>query len=417
MLSVVRKLTDTDFDVFLNIYHHAYPGELTELNEERLNQIKTRWILLNNENPDLNFYGCFREDKLVGGMLLFDFTMNIFSNMMEVGGVGMVCVDLLYKKEHVAKDLMEFFHNHYYSRGSCVTTLYPFRPDFYINMGYGLGMKINQYSFTANSARNITQKKHIRYLTMDDKIQLLEFYNHYGKKIHGMILRSERGIQRLLGSYKVIGFTQNGSIKGYLAFRFKKGDPDNFIINDLVIEEFLYENPTVFQELMTFIHSQFDQIRKIIYNTFDNDFHFSLSDPRNGSPTLFRTSQETNISGVGIMYRIINAEKLFQKLKNHNFGDQTLTLKMNIDDDFFPPNSRSLIIAFKNGMPEVKSNSTSFDVETSINVSNFSSLIMGAVPFKKLHNYGLVTISDENFIDDVNKLFQCETPPITLEQF
>ena len=414
----VRKLVEDEIDEFVEIYKNAYPGEeLQKLGPDQLSQLKTRWKKVNDENPSVNFYGCFRGEKLVGGMLLFDFTMNIFSNMVDVGGVGMVCVDLLHKKEHVAKELMQFFHSHYYSRESCLTTLYPFRPDFYKKMGYGIGNKFHQFSFTPDSSTTISRKDHITTLTTDDNTNLLDFYTEYVKKNHGMILRTDRSIQRLLGTYNVIGFKQNESINGYLAFKFKKGDPDNFILNDLIIDEFLYDSPVVFQELMTFINTQYDQIRRIILNTYDGNFHFSLADPRNGSPAFFRTAQETNISGVGVMYRVLNVRKLFEILKNHNFGSQTLKLKLALEDSFLPENSGNFLIAFTDGSAKIEPESSSFDAAISMNISSFSSLIMGVIPFRELFIYGLATISDERFVDKVNKTFLSDTPPVTIEQF
>ena len=73
--------------------------------------------------------------------------MTLFDQQVDIGGVGLISVDLLHKKEHVAKNIMKAFHNHYRSQGVTLTALYPFRPDFYVKMGYGLGKKMNQYKF------------------------------------------------------------------------------------------------------------------------------------------------------------------------------------------------------------------------------------------------------------------------------
>ncbi|UZM99543.1 GNAT family N-acetyltransferase [Lysinibacillus sp. MHQ-1] len=56
---------------------------------------------MENQNHDesLNYFGLWEEGNLIGGMRLHDFQMNLFSKMIPIGGVGLVAVDLLHKKE------------------------------------------------------------------------------------------------------------------------------------------------------------------------------------------------------------------------------------------------------------------------------------------------------------------------------
>ncbi|MHA2247665.1 MAG: GNAT family N-acetyltransferase, partial [Candidatus Hodarchaeales archaeon] len=101
---IIRKLVNDDFDVFLEIWARAYPGAVpANFSEEVKKRKKEEWIKTNNENSAVNFYGCFQEDKLVGGLILYDFEMNLYSkNIVQCGGIGEVCVDLLQRKEHVS---------------------------------------------------------------------------------------------------------------------------------------------------------------------------------------------------------------------------------------------------------------------------------------------------------------------------
>ena len=143
-----RKLLAEDLVDFQQIAIKAFPAMFPdnfspEAQQGWLNRMK----LANEENPLINYYGCFKKDKLVGGMIYFDFKMTLFNRPVDVGGIGLVCVDLIHKKEHVAKNIMRTFHDHYYDRGITLTALYPFRPDFYTAMGYGLGKKMNRYRF------------------------------------------------------------------------------------------------------------------------------------------------------------------------------------------------------------------------------------------------------------------------------
>jgi predicted acetyltransferase len=62
-------------------------------------------------------------------MCLHDFTMDFLGVRIPAGGVGQVAVDLLHKKEHVAKEMMAYALRHYRELGVPLVSLYPFRPD------------------------------------------------------------------------------------------------------------------------------------------------------------------------------------------------------------------------------------------------------------------------------------------------
>ena len=122
----VKKINENEMPSFVDVWTKAYPGEVPDdFDEEKQKKLVERWNFVQNEIPTLNFYGCFRNDKLLGGMLLYDYTMNVFNTKTEVGGVALVCVDLLHKKEHVGKEIMKFSHNHFYNRDFPLTALYP----------------------------------------------------------------------------------------------------------------------------------------------------------------------------------------------------------------------------------------------------------------------------------------------------
>ncbi|MFX1247079.1 MAG: enhanced intracellular survival protein Eis [Promethearchaeota archaeon] len=368
----------------------------------------------------MNIYGCFQQDKLVGGMILYDFKMNLYGkNVVKCGGIGEVCVGLLYKKEHVAKDLMIFAHNHYYKRGYCLTCLYPFRPDFYANMGYGLGNKMNQYCFEPKALQK-SKKSNISYLSLSDLKSVFTCYQRYTSTTHGMILRTEdsRIFKQILEGMKTIGYWENGDLAGYLAFRMRRVEGGSWLQHNIHIIEFIYESPNAFRSLLTFLATQQDQIHRIIYNTHDHYFHHFLNEPRSrGSENIFHIFQESNIQGVGVMYRVINTEKFFTLLSDHRFGDQTIKLKLAVRDSFLPINDGEMLVHFQEGKPTLISANEEKVVKISLNVEHFSSLIMGAISLKRLYEYGLIQITDISHLGLLNKLFRTEEPPYTMEPF
>ena len=125
-MSKIRLLEEADYAAFVTLAANAYPAFKLASEEDR-ERIRQRFLTRSAE-PTNHFYGLFRDQRLIGGMILYDFTMRLLSVKAPVGGVGTIAVDLLHKKEKVAYELMQFFLRHYRARGATLATLYPFRP-------------------------------------------------------------------------------------------------------------------------------------------------------------------------------------------------------------------------------------------------------------------------------------------------
>ncbi|MFX1252457.1 MAG: enhanced intracellular survival protein Eis [Promethearchaeota archaeon] len=414
-MDIVKKMPNEDIGAFLDIFTNAYPGEAIPL--ESKENIIERWKQVQIEVPEIDFYGLYRDGQLQGGMRIHDYTMNFFSKKMRVMGVGAIAVDLLYKKEKVCKEMVSYFHKHCKNNGVYVSILYPFRSDFYKKMGYGYGTKMNRYQFSPNNLPRGRSKSNIRYLQKEDAKVVLDCYNRYVERTHGTILRTERDILRLITNprVKVVGYLKEEQCYGYLVFTFEDAKKGNWILNNIVIREFIYENTEALLELTGFLHTQEDQIHRIIFSTQEENFHFLLKDPRNDSNHIFKTSQETNQQGLGIMYRVLDTEKFFKQLSDHNFNNQTCKLRLSITDTFLTENHGSVIVHFENGQAKVKEDE--FEVEISLDVSEFSSLVMGVITFKELYHYGLVKISNPAYGEAINNLFLAKEKPICLTQF
>ncbi len=414
----IRKLQDSDFEEFVRLMTHAYPAMIPE---QFTSESKQRWIermkYQNNEVQEINYYGYFINGNMKGGMIFYDYIMNVWGQKINVGGIGQVCVDLLRKKENIAKKMMQYFHSHYYERGYPLTILYPFFSGFYKKMGYGIGGKYNQYRFKPISVTK-SIKKNLKFLDSSDTPNLLQFFNSNVDRMHGMIYRSENTIKRLINSYNVIAYLNGNEIQGYLAFQFNKLVKDNILRHDLVIDEFFYSSKEAFQELLTFLHSQNDQVEHIIYNTQDNEFHHLLADPRNGGNHLFLTAQECNLQGVGIMYRILNVEKFLSSLKNKFLNTSSqLTVSFKLTDSFLTKNEKAYHLKIEKGFLEVLDEGAETDVQIQIDIADFSSLLMGVVSFNTLYYSELAKISNPKYVDILDNIFKNGVSPVTIEQF
>ncbi|MGE5632328.1 MAG: enhanced intracellular survival protein Eis [Caulobacteraceae bacterium] len=417
-MEIVRKLRDEDFRQFVEIAANAYPHIGLNTAEDRL-RFEERLIKIQNEDEKTNSYGLFRDGQLLGGMRFHDFRMKMHSVKVDAGGLALVAVDLAHKKEKVAKGIVSYFLKHYRERNTPIVVLYPFRPDFYKNMGFGFGTKMNQYSIRPQHFPKGGSKEHIAFYGDTDKQLMLDCYARIAEKTNGMMDREEYELNNMLGipQNNTVVYKRGGRIEGYIVFMFKKMNEDNFLKHNIVVRELLYENAEALMELMTFLNTQDDQINRVIINTQDEYFHYLLSDPRNGTDRIFSpVCHESNIQGLGIMYRVINVRGLFEAMKGHNFNNQSCRLRLNIRDNFLEENNAGLIVHFENGNARIAEDN-GYEAEISMDIADFSSIVVGAVDFKALLKYGLAEISDVKYTPVVNELFRAEQKPICLTAF
>jgi predicted acetyltransferase len=411
-----RPLSPKDFDAAARIFGDAYPGIKIASEEER-KRFSERALKLHEEEPTAHFHGLFRDGELQGMMCFYDFSANFLQARILVGGIGQVAVALPHKKEHVAKEMMRYYLRYYRDRAAPLTALYPFRPDFYRKMGFGYGTKMNQYRVKPSALPKGPSKANARYLTESDRAGLVACYQRFVDRTHGMMAKSESEIRRIFANpqHRLVGYEKDGVIQGYLLFTFETGK--TFILNDIQVKELVYENVEALSELMTFLHSQADQIRHVIINTQDEYFHYLLLDPRNDSQRLIPdVYHESNAQGVGLMYRVIDVPGTFDLLHEHDFGGQTCTLELDIIDSFLPENAGCTLLRFEGGRVQ-RLEAGEHDLSLRLDIAEFSSLLVGSVDFRSLYRYGLAEVSDPAYVATVNRIFAVEQKPICTTSF
>jgi predicted acetyltransferase len=413
----IKKLTRKDYDAFIDIVANAYPGMqiVTRADKER-----TRRLLVSAaKRPGPYHYAAYRKNTMVGGMALYDFMMNLSGAMIRVGGIGLVAVDLLHKKEKICRDMVIFFMDRYHKEKVHLVALYPFRPDFYKKMGFGYGTLLNQYSIKPGDLPRTSGKSHVHFLHKRDIRSIKACHARFLAQRHGMMTDRETKWIHLFDNpqIRVAGYKQGPRVTGYIIFTFRKAHETNWIKNDLVIREFVYESREAFSGLIAFLHSQSDQVNRILYGTQDEYFHHILHDTRSGSDNLLiPLAHETNTQGIGLMYRVIDMRGLFNSLTAHRFGAVTMCLKITVIDSFYPSNADSTIVCFTDGRPRIQKKGL-HDVEITLDISDFSSLLVGAVDFKHLYRFGLADISDERHVQAVDQLFRTAEKPLCMTQF
>jgi predicted acetyltransferase len=412
-----RPLAERDYGAFYTITTNAYPGFNLRSAEDRDRFLKS--IAERMAAAPMSYCGLYRGDTLLGGARLHDFVMNVRGAQVKAAGIGMVAVDLAHKKEHVARDLLHGWLEYCRAQGVLFALLYPFRPDFYKQMGFGYGTKLSQYHVPPAALPASGDKSRVAIIEASEQSLVGACYERVAARTNGLIRKSDAEVTAFFSNpaRRVAGYRDGAALRGYVVFSFTDAAPNQFLTYDLIVHELIYETREALLGLLAFLRSQADQVNRIEFNTQDENFHLLLSDVRDGSNVLLPSVyHRSNVQGVGIMYRVVDVRQAFAALREVNFGGETLTLRVNVSDSFLEENEGHTVVRFNKGRPAVEQAATP-DCGITLDIAEFSSLLMGAADFRSLYNYGLAEISEMARLDQVNRLFATDEKPICMTHF
>lgn len=407
MAREIRRITrEEEFKEFSALYLNAYPA--SQATPDAVAQ--DHWAMA--QDPAVQFWTVYDEGRPVGGMQTFDFQLNYFGRFIGASGVGGVWVDFLHKKRGIAKDLVTFFLDRCERTGAYLALLYPFRPDFYHKMGFGYGARQEHYSFAPASLPAADGPHGIDYLTEEDAPLLQAFRDEMAARRHGQIKMLDWERQRLFAAFAprrmLVGCKEDGRLRGYMAYRFKRYD-NSFVKNDLIVREWVVDGPDTLLRFCAFLRSQADQINRIEFNTQEDGFHFLLDDVRDGSDNLIApVYHQSSTAGVGLMYRIVNLREFLRATAKRNYNWQTLNLVLRVQDSFRPKNAGAYYLRFRDGVLSL-SDEPLASIELAIDIAELSALLMGSASIEALYRFGRARVSPEH-MPTLARLFLAERP-------
>jgi hypothetical protein len=417
-VSEIKQIPEDQWPEMLRIVVAAYPGMRTITEDERRKSLERLQKAARDTRS--SHWGLYRDNRLIGNMRLIDYTMSLYGASVSVGGLSMVAVDLAFKKEAVAREMVEYYLRHYRDRGTAWAILWPFRPDFYFDMGFGYGGKIHMYRIKPTDFPKGPTKKHIKLCGAESIGKLLDCYNRHFPRVNGLIDETEINLQTRSEFYpeqQWVAVERDGRFEAYYCWTFESAHKNNVLVNNMRGLDLVYHSREALSELLLFFRSQVDQIKEVIIRTPDPDFHFLPYDPRDGSDEMLGPIyHQSHQTGVGAMYRIIDLERAITQVEHHDFNGVSIRLKINVRDTFLPENNRSVTVVWEKGKAALDTGARP-DAEITLGIAEFSSLLLGAVRFGSLYDYGRSEISDVSKIGLVDKLFTCDRPVACLTRF
>ncbi|MEH7307623.1 sterol carrier protein domain-containing protein, partial [Neobacillus drentensis] len=113
---------------------------------------------------------------------------------------------------------------------------------------------------------------------------------------------------------------------------------------------------------------------------------------------------------------IIDIKGIFEELKHHNFNHINANVKLQITDTILPQNNGDLILHATEGRIKVMDHGD-YDVNISLDISDFSSLLMGVVSFRELYLFGKAKLSNSSYLNAINSLFSTTEKPRCISAF
>lgn len=417
----VRELTPQIIDEYVTIYLNAYPAN-KDLSDEGIAGYKKKYTDSMKDDKNINFCGLFEDDKLIALMKVIDFSMNAFGKMCPATGLMSLAVHPMHKKKGAGLDMVRFFERYTCKTGAIVAMLLPFRMDFYRNMGYGYGSKLDEYRIPTSSLPKWDGPHRIRFLGPEDTENMLACQKAFAGLYHGMVVKFEDEIKAMYADTrsKRIGYFDGDELKGYAVYDLVSESPVNYTLNSIDVKELVYLDRDSLRAMLGFFREQADLAQTVTLRTGEEDFYHILPSAQDISGNYIDFGfLQTNVGAVGTMYKIVDPARFVEATAHRRFSPADLTAAFDYYDEL-AHEEKTFVVSFRpdgegkgSRWAAVGAADSDADVRIKCALADMSSLFMGSCRFSSMVRLGAFTLSDDSFCDVLDSLFYCRQKPWT----
>ncbi|MFP4461964.1 MAG: enhanced intracellular survival protein Eis [Thermotogota bacterium] len=405
-----RKLQENETIDFLNIRNRVYPAFSTTPQEAEKNIERYKNFFAKDTVTPIGAYS--QDQKLMGTMILYDFLINFRGQEIRTGGIGGVGVDLIYKKRHICRDMIQFGLQWFMDRGIYSSILHPFRVDFYKKMGYGVLTPFYKYRIPTDRIKRYELAKKVIFLDENNIKDIAICYNEHFKRTNGEIKRPPQWPKTMLNNHSniVVGYREKGKLFAYAICTPLKLSEDNFLRHDLKVHEFITLSTNGRKALMGFLRNQADQFENIRFYSQDDTFYQQFDNPGDDTKALFpHVNHSMAYVSTGLMFRVLDTKRFVEQLSSEtNKQDDGIVCLFEIKEPFLKEQQQ---IKLKITETDISSSEEKENLKVKLSMADFSSMLFGAVPMKKLVTYGLAECSDDALMKKASEMLtKCEKP-------
>jgi predicted acetyltransferase len=273
--SALRQAGRRDIRRLAELWTHAFPGERTV--EQRVRQLEEGGVYGGIEQA----WYIERQGRIAGAFRGYALTQYLHGAPVPMLGLAAVAVAADARRSGLGGRLCAAAVRIGRERGDLVSVLYPFRPDFYHRLGWGLVGSLHAHRFAPESLP--VQVGHPRvYLAPGGLLPaVFECYDAVARSSHGLLQRTPAvWRQHLAREVHHIHALQDGAeVRGYVMVAYGPGPvPDR---KTLVVQELIARDDDARAELLSWISLQRDSWRVVAYDALPEErFDLLLAEPR-----------------------------------------------------------------------------------------------------------------------------------------
>lgn len=154
---VIQPALASDINEVATLWCEAFPGERTVAERARMLERGGRYGGL-----DTVLVARRGDGALVGACKVYRMTQYIGGVAMPMMGLAAVAVDPHARRRGIGARLCVHAMEAARERGDVVSTLYPFRADYYQRLGWGLVGELHEYRFQTSALPDYVEARHVR---------------------------------------------------------------------------------------------------------------------------------------------------------------------------------------------------------------------------------------------------------------
>ena len=187
-------------------------------------------------------------------------------------------------------------------------------------------------------------------------------------------------------SYTYIFTDSSGKPRAYLKFRFKE-DPNVFMEGSMEVDEFVYDSPETFRNVLGFIYGMRAKV---------NSVSMELWDSIDLSTLIPECDKAERKLGGHQMGRVLDAEKVLRLM---SYPADSGSCSIHIEDDFLPENTGTYAVKYENGKAIlVEKTDAAADLE--VTEQTFCQLVLGIItPGEAVYREGTKINSNQEILE------------------
>lgn len=412
-----RRLAEEDLEDYARIVRHAYPS-IGSRSSESIAEYAQKLADRAENDPRIGYHGLYRDGRMLGGLYLNDFRMNFRGRMVPALGVSLVAVDLAHKRRHVCKEMMEAVLRRMEEGDYALTTLYPFRADFYRRMGFGFGSPVYELDLDPAALPRSDLRDRVRLLDGESASEALELYSEMLAGTNGLLEKREQELRDPVesGNACLAAYGEAGRVRGYALFRFGKPPKSNFLLYDLEVLELVHDGPKALTGLLAFLAAQSDQVRRIRIYTHDLKLAYRFQNPATRDRRLLpRVHHPVAVAGIGVMYRFADPGETLSLFASTGSAESIPPVELVVEDDFIWKGARSVTLCEEGGSITMCQRAPTSEIR--VRIDAFSSLAAGSMTLADLVRLGIAECRGDCPVEELSRALEADRPPVCLTGF